>query len=80
MELVRRKAAGRLAEVYGTEWVQSDRESRIAGYAAWSREALTKLPAEMQSWLAFVRRGCQRLDLGASRSRRTPVPATGRRT
>ena len=57
MELVRRKGAGRLAEVFGPEWVQSDRESRIAGYSAWSGEALTKLPAEMQSWLSAYAAG-----------------------
>jgi penicillin amidase len=57
MELVRRKGAGRLAEVFGPEWVQSDRESRIAGYPAWSREALAKLPAEMHSWLAAYAAG-----------------------
>ena len=66
MELVRRKGAGRLAEVFGPEWVQSDRESRIAGFPAWSREALTRLPAEMQSWLGFVCRRCQCLDLGST--------------
>ncbi|MBM4094845.1 MAG: penicillin acylase family protein, partial [Planctomycetes bacterium] len=57
MELVRRKGAGRLAEVYGPEWVQSDRESRIAGYPAWSGEALAKLPVEMQSWLGAYAAG-----------------------
>jgi penicillin amidase len=57
MELVRRKGAGRLAEVFGTDWVASDRESRIASYTAWSREALAKLPAEMQSWLGSYAAG-----------------------
>ena len=57
MELVRRKGAGRLAEVFGPEWIPSDRESRIAGYPAWSREALTRLPAEMQSWLGAYAAG-----------------------
>ena len=51
MELVRRKGAGRLAEVFGPEWVQSDREARIAGYTAYAGEAFAKLPAEMQAWL-----------------------------
>ncbi len=51
MELVRRKGAGRLAEVFGPKWMQSDREARIAGYAAWSGDALNQLPAEMQNWL-----------------------------
>lgn len=57
MELVRRKGAGRLAEVFGPEWVQSDREARIAGYLAWSGSALTKLPAEMQRWLTAYAAG-----------------------
>ena len=57
MELARRKGAGRLAEAFGAEWVQADRESRIAGYTVWSQEALTKLPAEMQSWLASYAAG-----------------------
>ena len=57
MELARRKGAGRLAEAFGAEWVQADRESRIAGYTVWSQEALTKLPSEMQSWLASYAAG-----------------------
>jgi penicillin amidase len=51
MELVRRKGAGRLAEVFGPEWVRSDREARIAGYTAYAGEAFARLPAEMQAWL-----------------------------
>jgi penicillin amidase len=51
MDLARRKGAGRLAEVFGPDWVRSDREARIAGYTAYAGEAFAKLPAEMQVWL-----------------------------
>ena len=42
MELVRRKGAGRLAEVCGPEWVQSDRESRIHGLPGLERRGATR--------------------------------------
>ena len=51
MELIRRKAAGRLAEVFGPEWVDSDRDARIAGYAAYAPCALAKLPDRWQQAL-----------------------------
>jgi penicillin amidase len=44
MELIRRKAAGRLAEVFGPDWVDSDRQARIAGHAAYAPRAFAKLP------------------------------------
>ena len=37
--------------MFGPEWVQSDREARIAGYTADAGVAFAKLPAEMQTWL-----------------------------
>jgi penicillin amidase len=51
MELIRRKAAGRLAEVFGLDWVDSDREARIAGHAPYSPRAFAKLPARWQEAL-----------------------------
>ena len=51
MELIRRKAAGRLAEVFGPDWVDSDREARIAGHAAYAPRALAKLPERWQQAL-----------------------------
>jgi penicillin amidase len=51
MELIRRKAAGRLAEVFGPEWVDADREARIAGHAAYAPRALAKLPDRWQQAL-----------------------------
>ena len=51
MELIRRKAAGRLAEVFGPEWVDSDRDARIAGYAAYAPRALAKLSDRWQQAL-----------------------------
>ena len=57
MELVRRKGAGRLAELFGADWVKSDREARLAGYASWCAEALAQLPPEMQDWLSAYAAG-----------------------
>jgi penicillin amidase len=51
MELVRRKGAGRLAEVFGPEWVRSDREARLAGFAEYAPAAFARLPTDMQDWL-----------------------------
>jgi penicillin amidase len=51
MELIRRKAAGRLAEVFGPDWVDSDREARIAGHAPYAPRAFAKLPARWQEAL-----------------------------
>jgi len=51
MELIRRKAAGRLAEVFGPDWVDADREARIAGHAAYAPRAFTKLPERWQEAL-----------------------------
>ena len=51
MELIRRKAAGRLAELFGPDWVDSDREARIAGHAAYAPRALANLPERWQQAL-----------------------------
>lgn len=52
MELIRRKAAGRLAEVFGAEWVDADREARIAGYGPYAPRAFARLPERWQTALA----------------------------
>ena len=51
MELIRRKAAGWLAEVFGPEWVEADREARLAGHAAYAPRAFAKLPERWQEAL-----------------------------
>jgi penicillin amidase len=51
MELVRRKAAGRLAELFGAEWVDTDRDARINGYVSYAPRAFAKLPARWQDAL-----------------------------
>jgi len=51
MELIRRKAAGRLAEVFGPDWVDADRDARIAGHAAYAPRALANLPERWQQAL-----------------------------
>jgi penicillin amidase len=51
MELIRRKAAGRLAEVFGPDWVDADREARIAGHAPYAPRAFARLPARWQEAL-----------------------------
>jgi len=51
MELIRRKAAGRLAEVFGPDWVDADREARIAGHSAYAPRAFAKLPGRWQEAL-----------------------------
>jgi penicillin amidase len=51
MELIRRKAAGQLAEVFGPDWVDADREARIAGHAAYAPRAFAKLPERWQEAL-----------------------------
>jgi len=51
MKLIRRKAAGRLAEVFGPDWVDADREARIAGHAAYALRAFAKLPERWQDAL-----------------------------
>jgi penicillin amidase len=51
MELIRRKGAGRLAEVFGPQCVDADRQARIAGHAAYAPQALARLPDRWQKAL-----------------------------
>jgi penicillin amidase len=48
MELLRRRATGRLAEVFGAAWVDSDRKFRIGGIARYCAQAFDNLPKDMQ--------------------------------
>lgn len=57
MDLLRRRAAGRLAEVFGADWVDSDREARIAGNIHYVKKAFANLPTDMQSWLTAYAAG-----------------------
>ena len=57
MELIRRKAAGRLAEVFGPDWLDADREARIAGHAAYAPRAFGKLPSRWQKALCAYAAG-----------------------
>lgn len=57
MELIRRKAAGRLAEVFGPDWVDADREARIAGHSAYAPRAFAKLPPRWQMALCAYAAG-----------------------
>lgn len=44
MELFRRRATGRLAEIFGAAWIDSDRKFRIAGLPSYCQEAALSLP------------------------------------
>jgi penicillin G amidase len=57
MDLIRRRAAGRLAEVFGKESLDSDRAARVAGHTQYALAAVTRLPREMQVWLAAYAAG-----------------------
>ena len=49
MELLRRRTHGRLAEVFGEKWVESDRKFRIAGTTRYCAEAEANLPADLRA-------------------------------
>jgi len=51
MELLRRRAYGRVAELFGPEWVDSDRKFRIGGIHRYCADAFANLPREMQGYL-----------------------------
>jgi acyl-homoserine lactone acylase PvdQ len=51
MNLIRRKVAGRLAEVFGPGSVDSDSASRIAGHAVHCIAAYERLPERLQGYL-----------------------------
>lgn len=57
MDLFRRRAGGRLAEVLGSQWVASDRRFRIAGIHRHCLEAVANLPREMRSYIASYAAG-----------------------
>ena len=44
MELLRRRARGRLAELFGAKFVDSDRKFRIAGISRYCAQAFAGLP------------------------------------
>jgi penicillin G amidase len=48
MELFRRRARGRLAEVFGERWVDSDRRFRVAGMGRYCDEAAAALPPDLR--------------------------------
>ena len=51
MDLFRRRARGRLAEVFGRDLIESDRKFRTAGIGRYCDEAAAALPAEERGWL-----------------------------
>jgi penicillin G amidase len=78
MDLFRRRANGRLAEVYGARWVESDRKFRVAGMPQHCRDAAAALPEGYRAYLdayaqgvnAWVAANPQRV-----RARMTPLAA-----
>jgi len=55
MELMRRKAAGRLAELFGTPAVPADRKQRVYQFLRTARQIVTDLPdAQRQSLSAYA--------------------------
>ena len=51
MELLRRRGNGRLAELFGSEYVESDRKFRVAGIPQYCAGAVANLPDEMRAYL-----------------------------
>lgn len=51
MDLFRRRARGRLAEVFGARMLDSDREFRIAGVSQYCDEAAANLPGNLRAYL-----------------------------
>ena len=49
MDLLRRRSAGELAEIFGKEAVPVDRKARIHGFRALARQALVLLPPEQKA-------------------------------
>ncbi|NOT13708.1 MAG: penicillin acylase family protein [Methylococcaceae bacterium] len=52
MDLMRRKNAGRLSEIFGLTTVQSDTNARIYGFNRVAKTAFANLPKEHQNYLA----------------------------
>jgi penicillin G amidase len=48
MDLLRRRANGRLAEIFGAGWIDSDRKFRTGGIARHCGEAFANLPTDLQ--------------------------------
>ncbi|MBT9100302.1 penicillin acylase family protein [Methylovulum psychrotolerans] len=57
MDLLRRKSAGRLSELFGAMTVGADTAARIYGYPHIAQAALAKLPPEHQRYLAAYTEG-----------------------
>ena len=51
MELFRRRSTGRLAEVFGAKWVDSDRKFRVAGISQYCAAAVKNLPEDLRGYL-----------------------------
>lgn len=51
MDLFRRRATGRLAEVFGEKFLDSDRKFRAAGMERHCREAASGMPADIRAYL-----------------------------
>ena len=51
MDLFRRRATGRLAEVFGEKFLDSDRKFRVAGMERHCREAASGMPADIRAYL-----------------------------
>lgn len=60
MDLLRRRAAGRLAEIFGENSIVSDRRARVLGLEGVAREALARLPGSQRSTLASYAAGVNR--------------------
>ena len=69
MDLLRRRARGRLAEVFGASWVASDRKFRTTQVGRFCTEAALNSPAEVRSYLrayaagvnAYMRRNAEQV-------------------
>lgn len=57
MDLMRRKTAGRLAEIFGKEAVNLDRRQRIYGFERAAEDAVDRLPADQRSVLQAYAEG-----------------------
>jgi len=60
MDLLRRTAAGELAEIFGSVAIESDRQYRIYGFTAAAEKCVTQMDAEMRSLLEAYARGVNR--------------------
>jgi len=57
MNLYARKTQGRMAEIMGSELIESDKEARLVGYWRHAQEVVETLPAEDQALLAAYAAG-----------------------